>query len=211
MPFQPGFRGKGLAPAFPMVRATANTPAITNTVHALPSGVVAGDLLIILVRFGAVTFTTPTGWTALINAVIPGGSNIRVGALYRVADGSEGSALVITDSGSRVQSSIAYRIDPRQGTPEAATASAASGASIDPPNLAPSWGSDMTLWLAVGWTAIFNAVSSTPTNYGNAIQQGFRSSERALQAASENPGAYTSTSATFGWLAATIAVRGNLA
>ena len=109
--------GSGTAPTdFAVVAATATTDySADQTSHAinLPSGITAGDLLLLWFTMDGTTgntITTPTGWTLeeATNVASPG----DLGYLFsRTADGSEGSTVTVTTSASQSSSAIALRIE----------------------------------------------------------------------------------------------------
>jgi len=92
---------------------------------AIPSGVQAGDLLVLCVSSGGGT-TTPSGWT-LPTGANHGGGDARVTAFYKVAGTSE-SNFTLGNTQSRTQCGvIAYR--PTGGTASYVTLAAKSGTS----------------------------------------------------------------------------------
>lgn len=68
---------------------------VTPVNAALPSGIVAGDLLVMFIAAGTASgavITTPTGWTQV--AVQTAGN--RSGAYYKIATGTEGATQAVT-------------------------------------------------------------------------------------------------------------------
>lgn len=199
-----GSGGDDKAVNFPVVAATntsiENSPVTSHDV-SLPASIAAGDLLIMLMSFAIDVAVTATGWSPLYNFT----STKEGFAFYKVATGSEGATFVVTTDVSSHSAHNTYRINTYRGIPEAQTS-----ASNDPPNLSPSWGSDKTLWIATG-IGTPGMSDTPPTNYANGltatagvtINAKQVSGRRTLEAASENPGTWTSASGT-----ATIAVRG---
>jgi hypothetical protein len=204
--------------SFPVVQATntsANTSVVTSHTVSLPAGIVSGDLLLIL--FGlqtAGTITTPTGWTALFN-ILWDSSDKRLAAFYRTADGTEGSSVSITTSSTSKSAHNSYRISGQSRAPEATTAIMTD--HPNPPSLSPAGGSKKILWLAVGTYRAGTTVSTYPTNYTNGIDvqtgatfsgdTGVASARRSLEAASEDPSAFTLAAASTACAAATIAIK----
>lgn len=213
----------GGAPAS-LAIATTNTysNAVAATSHPvdLPSGITAGDLLLVFFSsHNTASVTTPSGWTALI-------SKINSDAFYvfaKIADGSEGSTVSVVIPSTRVAAAVSYRITgARNGvtSSEIAVSSAvdASTATPDPPSLTPSWGSSENLWIALTFTidATFT-FSSYPTNYSlgqnnvivgsGSAGSGLSVAARLFTATSEDPGVFTTVTArnrsTY-----TLAVRG---
>lgn len=98
--------GAGAVAARPAV-ATAATPTVRSTssklsypsgfgdVLTLPSGVAAGDLLLIFFVINAsVTLTTPSGWSLVASS----STTVRTAIYSRIADGSEGASVTVTMS-----------------------------------------------------------------------------------------------------------------
>ena len=204
---------------FPVVEAT-NTgfATLTNYAVPLPSGIVSGDLLLMLIgnaANAARSTTTPSGWTSLYSVVGP--STLRRGTCYyKVATGSEGSTQTVSANGSNRWATIAYRISGFQGAPEAPTPATGLSSSPNPPSLTPSWGAAKTLWLAVSYHVALGAfVQGAPTDYTNVIQvvrlssgsdsPRTASARRSFQGATEDPGEFSQSVTR--WIAATIAIR----
>lgn len=201
---------------------TGDSAATSSHVFTNPSGIVSGDLLLMLTgRVVSGTITTPAGWTiATGNAILSGSGNRQLNAFYRIADGSEGaSTTVTTSSGAFKMAAIILRITAWHGTtpPEGDPTGASNVGSTtpDPPSLNPSgWDIEDTLWIAV---ECHNDVASTVAMFpyaDNNITSGTASgSSTALglatttsSAASVNPGTFT-LSASAEWAANTFAVR----
>lgn len=203
--------------SFPQVAAT-NTSAETNnvTTHTvnLPSGIVAGDLLILLIAAdGSETLTLPSGFN-LLALTAWGGLTARLG--YKIADGTEGSTTTFSTSAGERSAHQSYRINGwRADTPPEVSANAGTSASatftaLDPVN----WDVEDTLWLAFAVSDADTTFSVDPTGYTNAIENDsgsgstgvkVRSLRLELRAASETPSAMTNTSNP--WETATVAVR----
>lgn len=199
------------AQAFPTIAATntsSNAPTASDWTVSLPASIAADDLLIILVAGGnAGAVTTPTGWTSLFEFL--GTDTQRCYAAYKVASGTEGASVAVAHAGTGGGGHNSYRITGYQGTPESAT----DATAVDPPNLAPTWGSAKTMWLAVAFDRLTVGAMTAPTNYTNILsaedgsnQNEAASARRELEAASENPGVF-GNGGTSGLGAATIAVR----
>ncbi len=108
--------------AFPVVADSALTQASADqTSHAinLPSGIASGNLLLLWFTMdGAVgnAVTTPSGWTLMQSTIAA--TNADFGILYcRTADGSEGSTVTITSTGTAQSSAaVCLRITGHSGT-----------------------------------------------------------------------------------------------
>lgn len=204
---------------YPIVRGSnvgtnTSSPGTSATVQ-LPTGIVSGELLLIFGYFDVTVGTglAITGWTRYINTTGP-----VIGGFWRIADGSEGATAAATWGTNAVSSWISMRISNWHGSaaPQIGTATSGTSASPDGPNLTPSWGAKNTLWLSVvssaasgdvatAWPSGYIAAqieSSTGTTYGY-----IRAAAKGLNAASENPGAYTLTNSC-SWRAQTVGVRG---
>ncbi len=208
--------------AFPAVAAT-NTSfngALTSHTLALPTGIASGDLLIAF--FSAAdagsAITWPSGWTQLYSVLQSVNDVVRMSAAYRVAAGTEGASITVTTALAERSAHNSYRITGQQGTPVAATAAGDDTAAANPPNLAPSWGAADTLWLAAYGCSEPANPTAPPTNYTDNINintggttgshGNTASARRQLNAASEDPGAFThATGGGIDWVAATIAVQ----
>lgn len=202
--------------AFPQVAAVNggnDTTNQTNHTVNLPSGIEAGNLLLVFFASdGGPTITFPEGWTQLFQT----GANTacKFGAWYRIADGTEGSTITVTTSNNQMTAHTSYRITGYSGTPEVATATTGIDYSPNPPSLTPSWGALDTLWFACCGYNSNLTVTVYPTNYTNGRYDranntegcGTGSARRELNAASENPGMFTLSGSTQ-WVANTVAVK----
>lgn len=206
------------APATPPVIAATNTfggNSLTSPITVnLPASISSGDLLLMcaVVAATSTTFTPPSGWTELYDT--GSASNINAYCAYKFASGSEGASLSWTTGGTFSWGGVTARVTGMHGSaaPEAVTGNESNTASPDPPSVTPSWGNAVTLWIAVGMTDVNSAtVSAYPSNYtDNQVVAGTNAriaiAARGLQAASEDPGAYT-FSGSGPARAATIAIR----
>lgn len=194
-----------LAASFPLIQGTSNGATAGGTTENinLPASIQVGEMLMAFVSVGGGALSVPAGWTqayTVVSSVVQ-----RQSMFYKVADGSEGSTLAVTGSNSNVKSYGVFRASDYRGVPEAVTASGSSG-DADPPNLAPSWGADKTLWLAAA-RGFLNG--GDPAGYGDTVAPGssFRIARKELQAASDDPAVFTTGTST-NWSAATVALRG---
>lgn len=207
------------AGSYPTVQATNSGNVANNATHAcpLPTGLANGDLLIIFASFAAnnaFSMNIPGGYNFLYTTIGPS-SLRRAAGIYRFCDGTEGSTVNLTSSGGTPNwASNSYRITGYTGTPEAGTTATGTSTAPNPPNLVPSWGALKTLYL-VACHASFNGVpSGYPSGYTDSVSsnttgspQGSTASARQpLQVASEDPGAFTITSAP--WASNVVAIRG---
>lgn len=125
--------------AFPQVGSTntsVTTPASTNHVISLPSGISSGNLL--LAMWGvddATDGTWPTGWTEIVATTLPSNTG-RLEVAYRIADGTEGTTITVT-SISKTSSHITYRITGYSGTPQTGTTASGTSTNANPPSVTP--------------------------------------------------------------------------
>jgi len=137
---------------------------VNNHTVSLPSGIEAGDLLLVFYADEGrnTTATFPEGWTVLYNRYYysPHYTNnpdrfIRGAVLYRIADGTEGATITISTGEGEpnrersVHNTYRIKKGTYMGVPEASSPVIFSGRYADPPNLTPSWGIMPTLWIAV--------------------------------------------------------------
>ncbi len=204
-----------LAAGYPAIAATStyqNSSAATSNNVTLPSGIQAGDLLMLVFRGGSTaTASTPSGWSLLssIDSTTLGHTYIW----YKTASGSEGATVAITSTNIRV-AAIGYRISGWTGTPEIATST-----TNDPPALSPSWGTADTLWIAGMTNRISNSsVTAAPANYSNLItiaengsgatsRSRVSTANRSLTASSDDPGTFTTSGTIDSPEAFTIAIK----
>ncbi|HWO07476.1 MAG TPA: LamG domain-containing protein [Candidatus Paceibacterota bacterium] len=211
--------------AFPVVEATNTSitdPASATHNVSLPAGVNAGDLLIVFFTVDdadTVSISTPAGWSSTFDFEYSevGGDDAQSAVFYKIADGSEGSAVTITTtSGTGRSAHQSYRISGASGRVEWGTSQTAEDASSpitpDPPAVTPSWGAKDTLWLAVCSIVPENVTSVTaPASYTDILsnQSSFSescSARRELNASSENPGTFSGSGTGF-WFANTLAIE----
>jgi len=218
--------GHSVAPT-PVVAATESSVenAQTNSHDIdLPSGVAAGDLLIMLFsaydpESAGLVITWPSGWTEL-NVLASGGGASVHGCAYKVAVGTEGSSAIVTLAGGDTGYSAhqTFRITNYVGLPQCSADVDGSSVSPNAATLTSSFsllsGQDV-LWLTFfgGCTAAIT-VSSYPTDYSNGTltqsTAGYSSVASALrytETTSENAGAFT-LSGSLAWAAWTIGIEG---
>lgn len=211
---------------FPTVAATNtfdNTGSNNSSTNcSLPASIVAGDLLIVFIgsgRYDAV-YNTPSGWGQLFQGntgdigELDDAANLAI--FYKIADGSEGSSVTITNSSSARSLGVSLKIRDYSGVPEIATDTGESLAP-NPPILSPSWGNTSTLWIAL---AAFSpedvALVSRPINYAETVTKEAKAGgsfaistsvvQRNFISSQENPGSYTLDASAF-WISATIAIK----
>ena len=215
--------------AFPSIAGTATTngsTAATNKICNLPTGIVSGDLLLLLLRSaGADTHSTPTGWTLLFLNSTADASDDTTSLWYRQADGAEGGTVAVNGTSSLKYAALAWRItghaNPATQAPQFATIVTGTSASPNPGALSPTGGAKDYLWIWMGgWEGEQTSPpASNPTNYtlnvigansgtGGAIATNCRvaGAARQLNATSEDPPLWT-ISVSDDWTATTVAVH----
>jgi hypothetical protein len=174
---------------------------------SLPTGIVAGNLLIAVVgNNGDRTHTWPAGWTELTDDKNGTTSSATIG--YRVADGSEGASIVVTASSAAPSAHVAVRITGSFGTPVASDV--ATGASSAPNSTSVSGGNGR-LYLAIfGGRNNSFTINSPPSGYTTSRSSITGSASAAIaflqsSAATSDPSAW-SLSGSCTWVARTVAV-----
>lgn len=186
----------------PTVEATAtfeNSTQATSHDVTLPSTIEAGNLLVMIARLNTGTVGAPPGWSVLGDDGLLGATSTGSQAVFtKIATGSEGATANVSASGAAGCVAITYEISGWSDV-----VALVADATEDPPNLAPWFGAQDTLWIANMASLRTNdwSVSAAPTNYSNLLEAanpsvsassvGMVSAERTLNAASENPGTFT--------------------
>lgn len=199
--------------AFPSVNGTRTTGQTSSgTTHniSLPSGIIAGELLVVFLRSINDDLGGASGWTKFLNDVNGGGTGVRLTGYWKIAAGSD--PLTVTTSSNRVMHTIAFRISGHHPTfpvYQATDKTESLVGNADPPNLDPGVGALDFLWIALSAVGASSGTPAAPTNYSNLTivtpSSFFYSAERTLNAASENPGAFTG--GTQSWVSGTVAIR----
>lgn len=213
--------------AFPLVQTTATTngsAASASPVVNLPTGIVSGDLLIVLFRtaIGSSGVGWPAGWTELVESIADASDDAQAIG-YRQAGASEPATISLTTASAKF-AAIAYRIsgaaNPANQAPQVSAVATGTSATPDPASLTPTGGAKDYLWLWLGgWEGEQTSPpAGNPTNYatplgadsgtGGAIPTNVRvaSARRSINAASEDPGSWT-ISVSDDWTAWTLAVH----
>lgn len=201
--------------AFPSVVTPRGTSAAlasaTSHVVAMPaSATTARGVLVIFTADSGPTFSiTGTGWTLLgqaANAAFMGSC-----VIYK-RPGVTLAALTVNLSFAEEGTYVVLAVDGAAPAESPYVASfAVTGANTDPPSLTPTGGARDYLWVAVRTGEAAVIATAAPTSYagltsatGGASGASTSTAERSLNAASENPGAFTS--ATEDCVAWTIAI-----
>jgi hypothetical protein len=206
--------------------ATKTFPSLTTL------GQAAGDLLIaICIEYdGNSTNAEFSAWGASFTELPVGGdqagtATMAIGIAYKFSDGTETVTFTVTTADTSTNDSCMILMAiPGAHTstpPEAGTM--ATGTAPDVGLLAPSWGAEDTLWIAVGasgevnTTGSYTGIGTPPTGYTDEAQSGISADAaggvegsvafRQLNAASEDPGAWSMDTSNARGAAQLIAVR----
>lgn len=215
-------------------RILSSLTSTSGTTHTFPnlSSLTknSGDLLIAIISRGTadVSFSSWGGGFTEFADLDDAGSNAAGFAMaYKWSTGSETGTFTVTSSASCQGAMVLMSISGAHAStvPEAGGTVWASGVDPDATSLDPGgWGTEDTLWINVGTCAevnsagAFNAISTTtPTNYSNLFETGISADVvggtelavafRQLNAASENPTAWTTDTSNTHAAATCIAVR----
>jgi len=214
---------------FPLVAGVAptnGTTATTAPVINLPSGIQAGETLLILVRNaagGTITFPNEgTDWVQLFEDGSDA-SNDTTALAWRKADGLEGATVTLTFGTSGKFSAIAYRYlnaaDPTVTPPEFATLVTGTSATPDPGTVTPTGGTKKYsfIWMG-GWEGEQTPPASVPTNYNSPVEANSGTAglsatncrvacaHREAEVSSEDPGSWT-IDVSEDWTATVVAIH----
>ena len=155
-------------PAFPLVAATSKALTAAGTSHAitLPSGIVAGNLLLLFFATdGDNSVTDWDGFTQIYTGEDTRDISFHIG--WKIAAGSDTCTLTVSDS--EEGSHICYRITGHDTSqmPEASTGSIADTSTPDPDELTPTGGAKDYLWIASEGNDHTETISAWPTNFAD--------------------------------------------
>jgi hypothetical protein len=204
--------------AFPAVRNTEQSSKATigePMVVTLPAHE-TGDLLLIVLRQGTTStggvndYGTPSGWTSF-------SSNQRIFAKI-AASSSETNPSFTGGNDARRAHAVAYSISGVDGSTVASVIELSEDASSSSPALTPSFGSRDYLWIAGFTISNRETTYTTPTDYGNVVQNNIAgasstafsaviTARRAFTGTTQTPGAWSPSRGT-GAGAFTIAIKG---
>ena len=167
------------APGFAPGVASAGTGGganVTASTCGVPSGTVAGDLLLMhgMIASGAgpVDIHVPAGWTPIFEANDNSSASRWFSSFfaYRIATGSEGATIPLSIDGG-VQGEIlacALRVTGRNGNVFGANYSLIGGGAttFDPPPVTTAWLADDNSLFVVGVASTGNTMPNTPAGYG---------------------------------------------
>ena len=154
----------------PVVAARASASTAFGTSHSitLPSGITAGDLLVVVFYSGTSTSTPSTSSSGWSMSAVSTSSNGCGAVFYKVATGSD--ALSVTTATSAVARHVSLRITGASGTPTI-TSTTGTSAAPDPPSVTPAGGSADYLYIAAAGESAVGVTSTTitsaPSGYSN--------------------------------------------
>lgn len=201
---------------FPTVegRAVGASAAANVTSHAITlplSGSAIGDLLVVAFSSDANETTAVLSGSNWLKAAEAVNGTACTGAIYTKRCQTTSEALVLQTTTEQT-SHISWRIRGASGAVVVATAATGTNNSTDPPSCDPARGARDFLWIATRHGDAAVCATAAPANYSSfTVSSGPGSSgattasaERALNAATENPGTFTCNSED--WVSFTIAI-----
>jgi hypothetical protein len=204
-----------LLTGFDTTPATATFPSLSSLTKN------SGDLLIaicVVYQSTAAAGAVFSGWGGGFTEFVDqrgGTTQMSIGAAYKWSDGTETGTFGVT-VGATVTGHAGLILMSIPGAhlstpPEGGTIAVGTTSAADPGSFDPSWGTEDTLWIAVGgngetatggsWTGM-GLAAGPPTNYGSAVSTGESQdivggvaaavAFRQLNAASEDAGPWSS-------------------
>jgi len=182
----------------------------------MPSGIVAGDLLVAFIATTGATITVgPTGWTQFFDKA--NGTDARGYAYYRQADGDEGATIAFTISDNSATAHHIYRIALAAtvitNPPLASDGATGNSNFPDPDELATGQGAKPFLWIVFTADSSGSPIVTAPTDYASLLSTtagGYvtcATARRGRTIQTEDPGTFDSAgSGADPWVASTIAI-----
>ena len=215
-PFLTGFIGGKAFPQFIGQQYTTDVINNTSKTIVMPAGIIqAGDIILVIAgawSSSGVTSNLPAGYTSL-TARLNGASYLR--SFWKTSSGSESNITFTANVAFFLAASVIV-IRGAQSVSAAGSVNSSGNSQPNSPNFAAPYGSDRTLWYAIGQQHGSAEIAQTaPANYtmrgqvnvtsGGADAPRIFYAERELEAASEDPGVFGNNSAL--WIADTLAIR----
>jgi hypothetical protein len=207
---------------FPVTASTSTYVSSTTaaSLHSvtMPTGIVTGNLIIMIFRIPSTTAvtTTPSGWTLLGSKNATGITSI----FYKISDGTESTSVDVTlTTAASLATAVCYRITGFTGVPELAFEATSIN---DPPVITTSWSVARNKFISVLTNRRSDStVTVAPTNYSNLISVAQASTtstarvrvstaERDYESITDNPAAFTTTGTIDNPHSATIVIKGIL-
>ena len=194
----------------PLGRASSSTGSGTSHTVTLPSGIQAGEFLLIAVAVDGNTTPSITGWQSISNN---NGNAVTLALFGRIADGTEGTSVTMTTPSSEATAHRSWRF-PEGTSTDGPANSTGTNTNPNPPSLTPVDGAQDYVWLAISAADRRNH-TGFPANYNNTIAVnggsggqavGLGAAERELNTSSEDPGTFTIASSDQ-WVAYTYSIR----
>lgn len=208
-------------PVFESKATSVSSSSLTTHTIDTPAGVVSGDLLIAFIALenetGSPQFSSwSDGFTEIKDKTTGGGAGASVGVAYKVSDGTEGANITVDSVDAERAAHAMYRysnFDPAIA-PEISAGASGLSAAPDPDSLTPAGGAkDYKFMVFCAFEKDDETITGFPTNYGsNQTNHSMFSgatigiADRDLNAASEDPGAF-SMSGSKEWQAFTLAIH----
>jgi hypothetical protein len=203
--------------------ATRTFPTLTDLTKN------AGDLLIaICIAYqSSPTDAQFTGWTGGFTEFHDTGTSttMAIGIAYKFSDGTETGTFAVTQAATITGHAcfILLSIPGAHDTSIPEAGGRSSAVTCDPDSFDPSWGTEDTLWIAVGGSGetgtggSYTGIASGPTDYTDFANTGMSADAvgavegavafRLLNAASEDPGAFTNDTSNARAGAVVVAIR----
>lgn len=185
----------------------------------MPSGIVAGEVLVLVVavdcRLAAFNVQTPSGWTQLLGGTIRDGTNaIGIAVFWKVAAGGDTANSIVTDvaaTPTATQCSYTVTRFANAGTPTA-TSATGSSTNANPPDTGALSSGNYAIMAACSIDGGSTTLTALPSTYSGgcniypATDVGaiLSSAHKNITGTSENPGTFTSGNEQ--WAAVTIAI-----
>lgn len=197
--------------------AGSSTPGTTSYAVALPTGVAAGEVVILLAaRYVDGLTTTDTGWSKVEE--FSGGSGIGKVAVFTLAASGGETSVTLTGGGSynsNKETHVCFRIGGQHATYYyAGTSASGSSNTPDPPSVTPAPGSDDYLILAMMGCDGRAGYNTPPSGYSIVGSvNGGDYNNNTIAVASLGVSGTTANPGTFGisgiraWGAQTVAIR----
>lgn len=213
---------------FPVVESRSKTSypgptASSSHVVTMPSGIVAGDLLLCLALTDDLTITGMSEssgyWAELFDVSY---ANLhRLAAFWKLASGSDSLTITFSGGSERI-AYICWRISGARAVYASSATATGTSDYPDPPNCAPGIGTKDFLWIAsAGYlSAGTTAYSAFPSGYSNTndmatstrsgtIVHLLGTCEKTANGSSENPGTFSGHvgAPSENWIAKTLAIE----
>lgn len=203
----------------PLIEGTpvSSTGIATTTPEAsLPAGIQVGERIILFISARSF-IQVPAGWSSLLFGSHSTDASVqKLRVIERIADGTEGSSVTLAINDARDSAHAAYRVSGGSVVEVSAQVESSGSGHPDSPSFSPPGGADDYLWFSVGTAYGIRSFTAAPTNYGNFLNPSTGTAglddanlgvaARTLNAATEDPDAFTLSGPSNNWIAFTLAV-----